>query len=139
GIVLQDSVILFPSPYGNLHITDGGDLETIPNNPQLNPTPALIMSDHYVSDIDSLTRRWLDTDTFGLRDHGPVPLQLDKAFLDMLAALPDEERERLTALVAEPATISMDGSMKNLILMTSKQTRITVEGDMRGCSFSGQN
>src|SRR5262249_51009098 len=71
GIVLQDSVYLFPSPFGNLRLTthDGGNLETVPNNVAVNPLPALVMSDHYVSDADGSTRRWLDDDTFGPRDH----------------------------------------------------------------------
>ena len=111
GIVLGDSVILFPSAYGNLHIVDGGNFEAIPNNAQLNPTPALVMS-------DSSQTRWVDSDTFGMRDHGAVPTELDN---------PD------------PVTIQISGSLKNLILMTSKQTRIAVGGDMEGASFSGQN
>jgi filamentous hemagglutinin family protein len=111
GIVLGDSIILFPSPFGNLHITDAGRFEGVPNNAQLNPTPALIMS-------DSSQRRWTDPDTFGMRDHGATPIQMNN---------PD------------PVTIDVGGDMRNLILMTTKRTAITVGGNMEECSFSGEN
>jgi filamentous hemagglutinin family protein len=111
GIVMGDSVILFPSQYGNLHINDAGRFEGVPNNPAANPTPSLIMS-------DSSQTRWVDDSTFGIADHGAVPTELNN---------PD------------PVTINVGGNMKNLILVTSKQTQLTVGGDLQDCSFSGQN
>jgi hypothetical protein len=113
GIVLQDNVILFPSAYGDLNLvtTGGGSLMTQPNNTQLNPVPELIMS-------DSSQKRWVGAGTFGDTDHGTVPIELNN---------PD------------PVVINISGDMENLILMTSKQTQITVGGDMDNCSFSGQN
>src|SRR6185437_7733156 len=38
-----------------------------------------------------------------------------------------------------PVTVSIDGSMENVILQTSKTTKISVGGDMVNTSFSGQN
>ena len=112
GITLGDTVILFPSPYGDLQLTtvDGGDLVATPNNP-LRPAVELIMS-------DSGATRWLSATTFGDIDHGTTPLELNN---------PD------------PAVISVSGDLKNVILITSKETHIKVGGDMQNSSFSGQN
>jgi filamentous hemagglutinin family protein len=111
GIVLGDSIILFPSQYGNLHITDAGRFEGVPNNPAANPTPSLIMS-------DSSQTQWADDAAFGISDHGAIPTELNN---------PD------------PVMITVGGTMKNLILVTSKQTWLTIGGNLEDCSFSGQN
>ena len=39
----------------------------------------------------------------------------------------------------DPVVFNMSGNMQNLSLQTSKQTQITVGGDMLGCSFYGEN
>jgi filamentous hemagglutinin family protein len=121
GITLGDSVILFPSALGNLNLktTDGGNLQTIPNNPALNPTPSLILS-------DSAQTKWLGPDTFGIADHGPVSADLINC-------------TDPTKANCDPVIVNVNGNMNNLILVTTKETQITVGGDMVGCSFSGQN
>jgi filamentous hemagglutinin family protein len=112
GITMGDTVILFPSPQGELHLTTtgGGTLAAVPNNPQ-QPAPELIMS-------DSSQTRWLDPSTFGDTDHGNVPPELNNP---------------------NPVLVNVSGNMKDMILITSKQTHLTVGGDMLDCSFSGQN
>jgi hypothetical protein len=111
GVVLSDSVILFPSPYGELHITTtaGGNFANDPNSG--NPNPQLIMS-------DSSSRRWVSATSFGAADRGDAPIEL---------------------LNPNPVLINISGNMQNVGLITTKQTRIAVGGDMVDCSFSGQN
>ena len=112
GITLGDTVILFPSQAGNLQLTTtgGGDLTAQPNNPLI-PPPELIMS-------DSGQQRWLGASTFGDSDHATSPIALNNT---------------------EPAVANISGDVKNFILITSKQTRLTVAGNMENSSFSGQN
>ncbi|HWV99980.1 MAG TPA: filamentous hemagglutinin N-terminal domain-containing protein [Candidatus Acidoferrum sp.] len=113
GVHLQDNVILFPSANRDLIITTtgGGSFSAEPNDPSTAPSPELIMS-------DSSHTKWIGAGTFGDGDHGAKPLEVGNP---------------------APAILNISGDMRNLILFTSKQTRITVGGDMVGCSFSGQN
>jgi len=112
GITLQDTVILFPSTYGDLQLTTsgGGDFIAQPNNP-LRPATELIMS-------DSGQTRWLTATTFGDLDHGATPPELNNS---------------------TPAVINVSGDMEHVILITSKATHISVGGNMENSSFSGQN
>jgi filamentous hemagglutinin family protein len=119
GVTLDGNVTLFPSPYQNLSITttDGGNLMAIPNALASNPNatgsnPELLMSD------SSLTQ-WLNDQSFIDTDNGTV--------------LPND------LLNPNPVTINISGSMENLTLITTKETDITVGGNMINCGFSGQN
>jgi filamentous hemagglutinin family protein len=112
GLVLEDDVIMFPSPYGDLTITtlNGGNVTTSPNSPA-NLSPKLVMS-------DSAQTRWISANTFSALDHGPVPTELGNN---------------------DPVLVTVSGSMENFTLVTTKQTQINVAGDMIGCGFSGEN
>jgi hypothetical protein len=127
GLILQDTVILFPSPYAGLRIathavhgpdpspfTDPlgshGDFLVRPNNPA-NPLPELIMS-------DSSRNRWLNAGDFADYDHSAAaPLFQNTA----------------------PVVVDIGHDMESILLTTTKRTQITVGGDMNNCSFSGQN
>jgi len=110
GVTLQETVILFPSPYQDLSITTtaGGSLQTVANNLG---HPELIMS-------DSSRTRWTAAGNFGDLDHGAVPTELNNP---------------------NPVNINIDGNMEDIILMVSKRATINVGGNMDNCSFWGQN
>jgi hypothetical protein len=112
GVVLESSVTLFPSPYGNLNITttDGGNLEATATAGST-ITPELLMS-------DSSSKQWQTDVSFTDSDHGATLAELDN---------PD------------PVLIDISGNMENLTLITTKETEINVGGDMINCGFSGQN
>ena len=112
GVVLENSVTLFPSAYQNLNITTtgGGNLETLTTS-VLATAPELLMS-------DSSAKQWTQATTFSDSDHGPT-----------LAELND----------SDPVTINVSGNMENLTLITTKETKINIAGDMINCAFSGQN
>lgn len=118
GVALEGNVTLFPSPDQNLNITTtaGGNFLAQPNG-QTTPVE-LLMS-------DSSQTRWLSSSSFGDNDHsglGSSPTTLGNF---------------------TPALIDISGTMgsqtANLTLIASKQTQITVGGDMLNCGFSGQN
>ena len=110
GITLEDNVILFPSSDGDLQITTTGGGNF--SNGNLGGTPyELLMS-------DSSQTHWIDGSTFNGADHGSTPVELDNY---------------------DPVLISIAGSMSDITLQTTKETQITVGGDMTGCSFYGQN
>jgi hypothetical protein len=120
GVTLDGDVTLFPSPNQNLAITitDGGSLSG--NNPSgSSAPPELLMS-------DSGRTQWTGVEAaggaieFGDNDHGP------------LSSEP-------VASDSDPVDINISGDMENLELITTKQTQITIGGDMIGSSFSGQN
>jgi filamentous hemagglutinin family protein len=110
GVTMEGSVILFPSPYGDLNITTtgGGNFESMVSGTTL---PELIMS-------DSSQTRWIGAGTFGDLDHGTTLAELNN---------PD------------PVVLDVSGSMENLTLLTTKATQITVGGDMINANFSGEN
>ncbi len=66
---------------------------------------------------DSSQTRWLDGSTFSDNDHGGIPLELNNP---------------------NPVVINISGDMENLGLVTTKQTWLTVGGNMIGCNFSGE-
>jgi filamentous hemagglutinin family protein len=110
-VLSQYSVTLFPSLYGDLQIvtTDGGAFSAAASS------GGILMS-------DSSQMHWFvpnsGTAPFSSTDHGSNPAELNN---------PD------------PVVININGSMNNVILQTSKETQISVEHDMIGCSFYGQN
>lgn len=112
GVTLDDNVTLFPSADQNLAITttDGGNLTALPAAPGTAPIE-LLMS-------DSAQTKWKSAASFSDNDHGAVPEDLNNL---------------------DPVQISIDGNMENLVLLTSRATTLTVQGDMINCGFSGEN
>jgi len=112
GVTVQGNVTLFPSADQNLDITTsaGGNLLSAPNTP--GTTPELLMS-------DSSQTRWINSSTFSDTDHGTgVPVQAGNS---------------------DPVVLKIAGNLQDLTLITTKETQITVGGDMIDCGFSGQN
>ena len=114
GVTLEDNIILFPSKDGNgglqITTTDGGNFISGENGNAVS-TYQLIMS-------DSSQTYWMSSFTFGSMDRGSTPSELNNY---------------------DPALINIAGSMNNIVLQTTKETQITVGGDMTGCSFYGEN
>ena len=112
GVNLLANMTLFPSPDANLSIVTrpGTGGDFVAAN-----SSALVMS-------DSSQTHWfvssLGVQPFSPADYSSAPPALNSS---------------------TPVTVSIDGSMKNVILQTTKRTEITVGGDMINCSFSGQN
>jgi filamentous hemagglutinin family protein len=118
GVTLQGNVTLFPSADQNLTINTTGSMVSAPNNP--GSTPELLMSDSSQKIWSSQVTTSSGTDgVFSDTDHGTgVPVQAGSAVSSVL---------------------NISGNMGNLILFTTRQTQITVGGDMIDCGFSGQN
>ena len=124
GVVLQNSVILFPSPYQDLQITTTAGGSLVANNSTA--SVGLIMSDSAQRQIvngsganfGSSSENSFSQGAFGTIDHAPVPPELKN---------PD------------PVRINISGNIENLQLYTSKQTRIKVGGDMKSDVFRGEN
>jgi filamentous hemagglutinin family protein len=118
GFVLDTDVILFPSPYGNLHITtlNGGGFRSYQD--PYDPTTQNIFT---LSMSDSAATQWspnANVSVFGLNDHAATPPELNNP---------------------NPVQINISGSMENVTLRTTKVTDITVGGDMFNASLLGQN
>ncbi len=114
-------ITLFPSAYGNLQITttDGGGLSSGNADGSLT---TLLMS-------DSSQTHWFDANTqpsgwpsglqpFGENDHASIPAELNNN---------------------NPVVLNISGTMENVILQVCKLARITVGGDLIGCTFFGEN
>jgi filamentous hemagglutinin family protein len=126
--LLNDDIILFPSPDANLQITttDGGGL----SSGNANDTAAyLLMSDSGLTQWYNANSGSAGIVPFGPLDHASVPVELNNN---------------------QPVTINLTGSkmvngvlvpasMENVTLQTDKATDINVAGDMTGCSFFGEN
>ncbi len=114
GVTLQGNVTLFPSIDQSLNITttDNGR-SWFPHTNTPGTTPELLMSDSSQTSWSSANNAFSDTDnSIGL------PVQ---------AGDPN------------PVIIHISGNMENIDLITSKATQLTVDGDMIGSGFSGQN
>ena len=115
GFVLDHDVTLFPSPFGELHITthDKGNFQSLqdPTNPQDVNVFKLQMS-------DSAGKQWLGVDSFGLGDHAATPAELNNP---------------------NAVEISISGNVNNVNLYTTKATHMTVGGDMNNSGFVGEN
>jgi filamentous hemagglutinin family protein len=113
GVNLQTALTLFPSVDQNLTITttpgSGGSL-VAPAEP--GTTLELLMS-------DSSQTRWTSTATFSDTQLG-APGSIE----------PNDSK---------PVSLNISGNMENLTLITTKQTQISVGGNMTDCNFSGQN
>src|SRR5882724_10313257 len=113
GFLLGTDVILFPSSFGDVHITtqNGGNFQSSPDN-----TFTLEMS-------DSASKQWdpvPPASSFGsflTTDHAPTPPEINN---------PD------------PVQISVAGSINNIRLYTTKATQIAVGGDMFNSGFLGE-
>jgi filamentous hemagglutinin family protein len=118
GVTLQGNVTLFPSVDQNLTINTSGSLLSVPNNS--GSTPELLMSDSSQTQWSSQVTTSSGSDgVFSDTDHGTgAPIQADSTL---------------------PSVLNISGNMGNLTLITSKETQITVGGDMIDCGFSGQN
>jgi filamentous hemagglutinin family protein len=123
GVTLDGPVTLFPSADQNLTITITGGGSLVSANTSAS-TSELLMS-------DSSQIQWFAQDnTFSDQDHSAgVPLQ---------AASSDPVVINLTGSQIING-VSVPASMENIILITSKATDLTVDGNMIGCGFSGQN
>jgi hypothetical protein len=71
---------------------------------------------------DSAQTHWFVTNSgprpFSSTDHGSTPVELNNP---------------------NPVSVNLSGSMQNVSLQTSKQTQLTVAGNMIGCGFYGEN
>lgn len=113
GLTLEDNFTLFPSSSGNFNITttDGGNFSS---GGSLGLTYSLMMS-------DSSQTHWFyasNNGPFDSTDHNGAPSQLNNY---------------------DPVVVNIDGNMNNVVLTTTKETHISVRGDMTDCSFYGQN
>ncbi len=110
ALTVEYPITLFPSAYGDLQI-----ITTDGGGFSAAPGTVLLMS-------DSAQKQWFvansGTQPFSEIDHGNAPVEMNNY---------------------DPVIINIAGSMNNVILWTDKATQITVGGDMRGCSFYGQN
>ena len=111
GVTMENTFILFPSPFQDLDIatTAGGNFVSVQN--------VSLAANKFIMS-DSASRQALSGTTFGSDDHGGAAQGAN-----------------------DPGTVTIDisGSMENINLLTTKQTDITVGGDMINCGFSGQN
>ena len=121
GFTLDANVILFPSPEGNLNITtlNGGNFQSQPN-----PAAPQDVSVWTLSMSDSAATQWNPFPSsgtfgsFGLTDHSPTPPEINN---------PD------------PVAINVSGSINNVNIRTTKETTITVAGDLFNAGFLGDN
>jgi filamentous hemagglutinin family protein len=120
GFVLDTDVILFPSPDGELNITTthGGNFQSYqdPNTPNDVTVHTLLMSDSGAIQWDPYADSPFGT--FLANDHASTPPELNNP---------------------NPVVLSIDGSMRNVNLRTSKETHIDVGGDMFNAGFLGEN
>jgi len=120
GFTLDNSLILFPSPYGELRITthDGGNLQSAqdPLSPHSYTLRTLAMS-------DSAARQWDPSPignygSFLIGDHAATPPELNNP---------------------NPVEISISGSIRNVTLRTTKLTHVDVAGDTYNFGLLAQN
>ncbi len=112
GVTLDDNLILFPSANGGLQITTTpGSGGSLTGAGNTGNTVELLMS-------DSGSKNFTTSTSFGDADHGITPLELNDP---------------------NPVTLSIDGSINGLSIVTAEKTTITVGGDVKNSSFSGQN
>jgi filamentous hemagglutinin family protein len=121
GFTLDTDVILFPSPEGNLHITtlNGGNFQSQPN-----PSDPQNVNIWTLSMSDSAATQWNPFPSsgtfgsFGLTDHSATPPEANNS---------------------DPVEITVSGSINNVNIRTTKETTISVAGDMFNAGFLGEN
>jgi len=112
-VVLSDNdITLFPSPYGNLQITTTGGGGFSSGNADGSSAYLLMSDSSYVQWSSSLGSM------FGPNDHASVPAELNND---------------------NPVILDISGDMQNVILQVCKLAWITVDGNMNGCTFYGEN
>ncbi|MCC7375548.1 MAG: filamentous hemagglutinin N-terminal domain-containing protein [Verrucomicrobiales bacterium] len=109
GVTLDNDVILFPSPNGQLSVTttDGGSLTG---------TKAGDLVEFVLTDSGRVQYR--NAGDFGRADHAATPLHLE-----------DDE----------PVRLDVSGDMTGLLVVSAKRAEIHVAGDMINSRFEGQN
>jgi filamentous hemagglutinin family protein len=121
GFVLDSDVVLFPSPNGELNITTthGGNFQNYqdPNTPNDVTVRELRMSDSGATQWDPSPPDSI-FGSFLLPDHATTPPELNNP---------------------NPVVLSIDGSIRNVNLRTTKATHIDVGGNMFNVGFLGQN
>ena len=121
GFVLDTDVILFPSPYGNLHITtlNGGNFQSYqdPYDPLNVNVWTLSMSDSGATQWDPFPSSG-SFGTFGISDHAATPPELNNP---------------------NPVEINIAGSVNNVTVRATKAAHVTVGGDMFNASLLGEN
>jgi hypothetical protein len=112
GVNLENNFTLFPSAAGGLQITTTGGWVSGGGS---GSTYSLLMS-------DSSQTHWFKANSgaqpFSSADHAGTPVMTGNT---------------------DPVQIHIGGDMQNVVLQTSKQTRLTVDGDMINCGFYGEN
>lgn len=122
GLTLDANVILFPSPDGNVNITtlDGGNFESQenPNDPQDVNTYSLQMSDSGQQQWSYTVGNNESTEIFGYGDHAATPPELNNP---------------------NPVDINISGSLNDVNIYATKETDLTVGGNMYNSGFVGEN
>lgn len=122
GFVLDTTVITFPSPNGNINITTtaGGSFISSqnPNDPQNVNTYSLQMSDSSKQQWNSNDGNNEGTEDFGYSDHAATPQELNNP---------------------NPVDINISGNVENVNIYTTKETDLTVGGNMFNVGFVGEN
>jgi len=109
-VAISQYITMFPSAYGNLQIVTTDGGGFF--GVDLNGTaPGLLMS-------DSGQTRWISSSSFTMDDHANVPAELNNY---------------------TPVEVNISGDMDNVSLQVCKQAQITVDGNMNGCTFFGEN
>lgn len=134
GVTLEGNVTLFPSAYQNLTITTTGGGSLVSANAS-SSTSELLMSDSSQAKWSSQITTSSGSDgVFSDTDHGTgVPVQAassDPVIIDLTGSQIE---------IINGVSVSVPASMENILLLTSKETQIMVDGNMVGCGFSGQN
>jgi len=111
GFVLDQNVILFPSPNADLHITtqNGGNFQGNGNALEMSASTARQYNENNGVGLGGI---------FGINDVAPTPLEINN---------PD------------PVTIAISGNMENVTLYTTKQTQVTVGGNAFNANLVGEN
>lgn len=109
GVQLGNDVTLFPSPQGNLEVTTTGGGSLV--GTRSGDLVSLIVS-------DSGSDRYRSFGDFGIDDHATTPIHLNDTV---------------------PVSLSISGSMNNVLLGVPKRASVFVGGDMVNSRFSGQN
>ncbi len=109
GVTLANNIILSPSPVGQLNITTTGGGSFTGTVP--GDLAQLLMS-------DSGSSQYTSSSSFGAGDHAATPLHVNDP---------------------QPDTLNNSGDMNNILLVTPKETEITVGGNLNNSRFNIQN
>jgi filamentous hemagglutinin family protein len=115
GFVLDTDVTLFPSASGNLNLTTlhGGNFQSYEN-----PNDPLDVFVFNLQMSDSGSLQWLGPNSFSTADHAATPPELNNP---------------------NPVAINISGSIENVNIYTTKETDLTVQGNLINTGFLGEN